>query len=204
VSNYYHIECMTCAEQSCDLGNNVKARIKALAAEWPAIKDALSLIGRLERQNVYVDLTFLGGAAYDFPRFMQDHADHQLEVVGEDNREPLVVASAPDVHTFNPPVPTSLPDGAWVRVRGSAIVEANFCDNSRDCIACGTRIAPNFGVCLTCHDRIALRHCACGPDGPCKVHGLSRGDDAPASAIPTPTPRLDRIVEGVVLSEYPT
>jgi hypothetical protein len=129
VSNSYSIECATCGDGTRDISHR-DDQIKALAAEWPAIKDALALVSRLADAHCWmVELTLLtgGDGSYEFAPFMLKHADHQLEIESEDRqRKPLVVGGSPQVRTFSEPVPCSLPDGMWVFVKDGKVLSANF------------------------------------------------------------------------------
>lgn len=149
MSTYYHVECVTCADASGNLGNRVEEDVVQLAAEWPAIKDALALVGRLR----YAELNLmLSGQGFEFTDFMRTHADHVLDLVTEyGDRKPLLVGGAPKL-SVKVVSCEALPDGMWAFVKNGKIVASNF---------------------------------------------------EPASAIPTATPRLDRIVEGAVLTTEP-
>jgi hypothetical protein len=129
MSTSYSIECATCAVGTRYISHR-DDQIKALAAEWPAIKDALALVSRLADAHYWmVELTLLteGDGSYEFAPFMRTHADHQLEIESEDrDREPLVVGGAPQVKTFPEPVPCALPDGMWVFVKDGKVLAANF------------------------------------------------------------------------------
>jgi hypothetical protein len=130
VSLHYHIECVTCAKSSDNIGSGVAREVKALATEWPAIRDTLALIVRLAEVNLDSEL-HLGRVTYGFLWFMRSHADHQLTLNTEyksDPPESLVVGGAPPVfHRGGSVIDVpALPDGMWVFVKEGKILASNF------------------------------------------------------------------------------
>jgi hypothetical protein len=125
VSTYYNLECVTCGKESRDLGNHVDKQILALAAEWPAIKDALALIDRLSK---YVDaeLSIMRPNFYEFSEFMRDHADHQIVLASEyGDKDQLLVGGSPAL-SIKVVSCESMPDGMWAFVKNGKIVASNF------------------------------------------------------------------------------